>query len=97
MEYNNTGELKNKLAAYLKAHPEIFQRSESRERQSDTQNYNPDVDTFRNTKDRSNFRHKDDGNVLLQQFDRANKKRPEQVRKIIQSGEYINLDSMGEI
>lgn len=88
LEYNNAGELKKKLAAYLKAHPETFQRSDLKEVQSNAQDYKPNADTFKTTryKDGSNFRHKDNGNVLLQQFDRKSEKHPDgmdQVGQII--------------
>lgn len=78
LEYNNTGELKNKLAAYLKAHPETFQHSDLKELQSNAQDYKPNADTFKNPRyeDGSNFRHKDNGNALLQQFDRESEKHP---------------------
>lgn len=71
MEYNNTGELMNKLNTYIKAHPEIFAQANP-----------PDYEQngrFGTTKyeDGSNFRHKEHGNVLLQQFNRgSDKKQP---------------------
>lgn len=84
LEYNNTGKLKDMLTAYLKAHPDTIQHSDVKELQSNTQNYKPNGDTFKSTRyeDGSNFRHKDNGNVLLQQFGSESEKRPDGMEQV---------------